>query len=72
MVSARNKLKKRTIVNINRIAAAYDDVKVVTGDGMAIPLGVDKRTGETIWAHVAVTISTKAPEAAALPSEKLF
>ena len=66
MVSARNKLKKSTIANMDRITADYNDVKVVTDEGIAIPLGIDRTTGATVWAHMEITVSTKQPAAAAV------
>lgn len=64
MVSARNKLKANAINNLDRVTQEYNDWKVITDDGVAIPLGVDRTTGATIYAHIAVTVSTKAPAAA--------
>lgn len=75
MVSARNKLKKSTIANIDRITAEYNDVKVVTDEGVAIPLGIDRVTGATVWAHMAITVSTKQPASAAVKpaiTKKIF
>lgn len=75
MVSARNKLKKATIANMDRITAAYDDVKVITDDGLAIPLGVDRTTGAVVWAHMDIVISVKQPAGAAVKpvaTKKIF
>lgn len=75
MVSARNKLKKSTIANMDRITADYNDVKVVTDEGIAIPLGVDRTTGAVVWAHMDITISTKQPAGAAVrpvATKKIF
>ena len=75
MVSARNKLKKSTIANMDRITADYNDVKVVTDEGIAIPLGIDRTTGATVWAHMDITISTKQPAAAGVKpvaTKKIF
>lgn len=75
MVSARNKLKKATIANMDRITADYNDVKVVTDEGIAIPLGVDRTTGAIVWAHMDITISVKQPAGAAIKpvaTKKIF
>lgn len=75
MVSARNKLKKSTIANMDRITADYNNVKVVTDEGIAIPLGVDRTTGAIVWAHMDITISTKQPAGAAVrpvATKKIF
>ena len=75
MVSARNKVRKSAIANLDRHMHDFDDVKVVTAEGVSIPAGVDAATGATIWAHYNVTINTKEPEAAPPPKqekEKLF
>ena len=75
MVSARNKLKAMSVNNLDRLTAEYNDVKVVTDDGIAVPLGVDRVTGATIYAHIAITISTKAPAAATVrpvATKKIF
>lgn len=75
MVSARNKLKKATIANLDRVTADYNDVKVITDDGLAIPLGVDRTTGAVVWAHMDITISIKQPAGAAVKpvaTKKIF
>ena len=64
MVAARNKLRKSSIRKLHKLTAEFNDCKVITNDGIALPLGVDAATGETIWAHMSITVSCKEPQPA--------
>lgn len=72
MVSERNKQRTTAIQTLARLVGAdFADAMVVTKDGVAVPLGIDRATEEVIWAHIDITINMKEPEpAAAKPTNK--
>jgi hypothetical protein len=63
-VAERNVLRRSALRMLHKATQDKNDLKVMMDNGMAFALGTDVRSGETIWAHFTVTISTKEPEPA--------
>lgn len=60
-VSTRNKLRNTILEQLRSPFAMCGDIVHNVNGGFSIPLGVDALSGDTVWAHVELTINAKDP-----------
>lgn len=62
-VSVRNELRKSAVKGIQgMMSAQFGEIIVATDGGVSVPMGVDRVTGDIIYAHFTVTVNMKEPE----------
>ena len=61
-VKVRAMCKDQVMAKLEKgLMSQFEDVGENAKGGYSIPIATDRRTGETVYAHIAVTISTSDP-----------
>lgn len=64
-VKARDKVRNQIydkVLEVLRDAGVFADVVTTATKGIAIPLGINGATNDTIYAHLDLSVSTKSPD----------